>query len=163
MWDSDSIDPCILYLGTTWRWVSFTPRSLYPHGRSPWCPLDRRLDGSQSQYRRHGEGSETLPLPVLQPVASHCPGSLLIVLTDKLNKCRCHSTYTSCEDKFPTGFSSNILHSPVYFLIQIRSTEINNKLKVLIQEFYFLQATWFHRKLVIIRNKRLLVHYWLTI
>jgi len=33
-------------LGTRWRWVvSFTPQPLYPQGKSPWYPLDRRLGG----------------------------------------------------------------------------------------------------------------------
>jgi hypothetical protein len=37
-------------LGTRWRWVvSFTLRPLYPQGKSPWYPLDRRLCGSQSR------------------------------------------------------------------------------------------------------------------
>jgi hypothetical protein len=32
-----------------WRWVvSFTPRSLYPQGKSPWYPPDRRLCGFHS-------------------------------------------------------------------------------------------------------------------
>jgi len=31
------------------RWVvSFTPRPLYPQGKSPWYPLDRRLGDPQS-------------------------------------------------------------------------------------------------------------------
>jgi len=31
-------------LGIRWMLVvSFTPRPLYPHGQSPWYPLDRRL------------------------------------------------------------------------------------------------------------------------
>jgi hypothetical protein len=55
-WGSGGIAPRILYLGTRWRWaVSFTPRPLYPQGKSPWCPLDRRLGGPQS---RSGCGSE---------------------------------------------------------------------------------------------------------
>jgi hypothetical protein len=29
--------------------ASFTARSLYPQGNSPWYPLDRRLDGNQSR------------------------------------------------------------------------------------------------------------------
>jgi hypothetical protein len=29
--------------------VSFTARSLYPQGNSPWYPLERRLCGYQSQ------------------------------------------------------------------------------------------------------------------
>jgi hypothetical protein len=33
-------------LGTRWRlMVSFTPRPLYPQGKSPWYPLDKRLGG----------------------------------------------------------------------------------------------------------------------
>jgi hypothetical protein len=35
----------VLDLSTRWRRVvSFTPRALYPQGKSPWYPLDRRLD-----------------------------------------------------------------------------------------------------------------------
>jgi len=41
-----TIDPGILDLGTRRRRVdSFTFRPLYPQGKSPWQPLDRRLDG----------------------------------------------------------------------------------------------------------------------
>jgi hypothetical protein len=41
-WGSGGIAPCILDLGTGWRLaVSFTPRPLYPQGKSPWYPLDR--------------------------------------------------------------------------------------------------------------------------
>jgi hypothetical protein len=50
------IAPCILHLDTTWRWVvSFTPRPLYPQGKSLWYPLDRSLSGPQS---RSGRGDE---------------------------------------------------------------------------------------------------------
>jgi len=35
--------------------VSFTLRSLYPQGKSPWYPLDRRLGGPHS---RSGRGDE---------------------------------------------------------------------------------------------------------
>jgi hypothetical protein len=34
--------------------VSFLPRPLYPQGKSPWYPLDRRLGGPQSCSRRGG-------------------------------------------------------------------------------------------------------------
>jgi hypothetical protein len=38
-----------LGLGTGWRCgVSFTPVSLYPRGKSPWYPSDRRLVGSRA-------------------------------------------------------------------------------------------------------------------
>jgi hypothetical protein len=45
-----------LDLGTSWKWmVSFTPRPLYPRGKSPRYPLDRRLGGPQSQSGRYEE------------------------------------------------------------------------------------------------------------
>jgi hypothetical protein len=54
-WGSGCIAPRIVDLGTRWRWVvSFTPRPLYPQGRSPWYPLDRRLGGPQSRSGRGG-------------------------------------------------------------------------------------------------------------
>jgi hypothetical protein len=34
--------------------VSFTPLPLYPQGKSPWYPLDRRLGGPQSRSGRGG-------------------------------------------------------------------------------------------------------------
>jgi hypothetical protein len=41
---SGYIDPHFLDLGTSWRWVvSFTPRPLYPRGKNPRYPLDRRF------------------------------------------------------------------------------------------------------------------------
>jgi hypothetical protein len=54
--------------------VSFTTRLLYPKGKSPWCPLDRRLSGPQSRSGRGGEekNSQLLPeleSPIVQPVA----------------------------------------------------------------------------------------------
>jgi hypothetical protein len=53
---SGYIDPHFLDLGTSWRWVvSFTPRPLYPRGKGPRYPLDRRLSGPQSQSGRRGE------------------------------------------------------------------------------------------------------------
>jgi hypothetical protein len=50
---SGGIAPCILDLCTRWRWVvSFTPRRLYPQGKRPWYPLDRRLGGPQTRSER---------------------------------------------------------------------------------------------------------------
>jgi hypothetical protein len=60
----------ILDLGTSWRWVvSFTPRLLYPRGKSPRYPLDRRLGGPQSRSRRRGEENILNPTEpsVVQP------------------------------------------------------------------------------------------------
>jgi hypothetical protein len=46
----------LFYLGTIWRWAeSFTPRQLYPQGKSPLHPLGRGLGGPQSRYGRGGE------------------------------------------------------------------------------------------------------------
>jgi hypothetical protein len=50
-WETGGMVPRILDLGTRWRWVvSFTPLPLYPQGKSPWYPLDRRL-GLRVAYR----------------------------------------------------------------------------------------------------------------
>jgi hypothetical protein len=43
-------------LGTRWKWVvGYTPRPLYPQGKSPWYPLDRKLGEPQSRSGRGGE------------------------------------------------------------------------------------------------------------
>jgi hypothetical protein len=66
VWGNGCIDSRILDLGTSWRRVvNFTPRPLYPRGKSPWCTLDRRLCGPQSRCRRHWE-EKILLLQVLE-------------------------------------------------------------------------------------------------
>ena len=46
----------ILNLGTQWRWeVSRKWWPLYPQGKQPWLPLNRRLIGYLSQFRHFGE------------------------------------------------------------------------------------------------------------
>jgi hypothetical protein len=58
-------------LDNIWRWgVSYTPRLLYPQGKSPWYQFDRRLGG----LRSGGEEKNSQPLPgleypIIQPVA----------------------------------------------------------------------------------------------
>jgi hypothetical protein len=67
---SGCLDSRFLDLSTSWRWVvNFTPLALYPRGKSPRYPLDRRLGGSQSRSGRYGEvkildptGARTRPL-----------------------------------------------------------------------------------------------------
>jgi hypothetical protein len=61
--------------------VIFTLRPLYPQGKSPWYPLDRRLGGPQSQSGRGGEEKNSQPLlglepPIIQPVAQRCTTEL---------------------------------------------------------------------------------------
>jgi hypothetical protein len=43
--------------------VSFTPRPLYPQGKIPWYPLDRRLGRPQSRSGRGGEEKNSQPPP----------------------------------------------------------------------------------------------------
>jgi hypothetical protein len=74
---SGGIAPCILDLGTRWRWVvSFTPRSLYPQGKSLWCPLDRGWVGPRAvldavvKRKIPSPRQESNPrTPIVQPVA----------------------------------------------------------------------------------------------
>jgi hypothetical protein len=53
---SGYIEPNFLDLGTSWRWVvRFTLLPLYPRGKSPRYPLDRRLGAPQNQSGQRGE------------------------------------------------------------------------------------------------------------
>jgi hypothetical protein len=71
--ESQGIAPRILDLGTRRRWVvSFTPRPLYPQGKSPWYPSDRRLGGPQSRSGRGGEEKNSEPPPGLEPSSLCC-------------------------------------------------------------------------------------------
>jgi hypothetical protein len=80
-WVSGGIASRILDHGIRWRWViSFTPLLLYPHGKSPWYPLVRRLGGPQNRRGRGGE-ENSQPLPGLEPpfinsVAQRCTTEL---------------------------------------------------------------------------------------
>jgi len=47
--------------------MAFTPRPLYPWGKSLWYLVDRRLGGSQSQSGHGDEEKELLPLPRIEP------------------------------------------------------------------------------------------------
>jgi hypothetical protein len=47
--------------------VSLTPQPLYPPGKSPWYPLDRRLDEPQSRSGRGGEEKNSQPPPQIEP------------------------------------------------------------------------------------------------
>jgi hypothetical protein len=67
-WGSGGIAPRIFDLGTRWRWVvSFTPWPLYPQGKSPWYPLDRRLGGPQRRSWHSSEEKNSQLLPGLEP------------------------------------------------------------------------------------------------
>jgi hypothetical protein len=67
-WGSDGIAPHILDLSTRWKWVvSFTPWLLYPQGKSPWYPLDRRLGWPHSWSGSGDEVKNSQPLLGLEP------------------------------------------------------------------------------------------------
>jgi hypothetical protein len=93
-WGSGGITPRILDLGTRWRWVvSFTPQLIYPQGKSPWYPLDRRLGGPQNRSGRAGEEKNSQPLPglepqIIQPVAQRYTTELSRLLIECVN-CTC--------------------------------------------------------------------------
>jgi hypothetical protein len=76
-WVSRGIAARILDLSTRWRWVvSFTPRPLYPQGKSPWYPLVMQLSGPQSRSGHRGEEKNSQPLSglkplIIQPVTQH--------------------------------------------------------------------------------------------
>jgi len=46
--------------------VSFKPWLLYPQGKSPWYPMDRRMGGLQSPSGHSGEEKNSQPLPVVE-------------------------------------------------------------------------------------------------
>jgi hypothetical protein len=54
--------------------VSFTPRQLYPRGKSAQYPVDRRLSGSQSWSGRCGEDKNS------------CPSSQLVAIPTELSR-----------------------------------------------------------------------------
>jgi hypothetical protein len=65
--------------------VSFTPQPLYPDGKSPWYPLDRRLGGLQILSGGGGEkkNSQSLPgleLPIILHVTQRCTTNLYRLL-----------------------------------------------------------------------------------
>jgi hypothetical protein len=65
---SGGLGPRILDLGARGRLlVSFMRRPLYPQGKSPWYPLDRRLGGPQRRYGRGGEEKNSQPPPEIEP------------------------------------------------------------------------------------------------
>jgi hypothetical protein len=97
---SGGIVPRILDLGARWRYVvSLTHWPLYPQGKSPWCPLGRRLGGPQGRSGRGGEEQNSQPLPGLEPptiqaVAQRYTAELSRLLATRIS--RAYPVYTSC-------------------------------------------------------------------
>jgi hypothetical protein len=79
---SGCIDRHYLDFGTSWRWVvSFTPQQLYPRRKSLRYPLDRRLDGLQSQSGRREEKILTGTRTSAPRSSSRQPVAILTALT----------------------------------------------------------------------------------
>jgi hypothetical protein len=73
-WGIGDIAPLILWRRHRWRWVvSFTPRLLYPQGKNPWYPLDRRLGGPQIPSGRGSEEKNSQPPPGIETENPDCP------------------------------------------------------------------------------------------
>jgi hypothetical protein len=80
------------------RGVSFTRRLLYPHGKSPWYSIDRRLCEPQSLCGHGGEekNSQTLPglePPIIKPVAQRHTSELSRLLARNMNVIKCLSCW----------------------------------------------------------------------
>jgi hypothetical protein len=93
--------------------VSFTPRPLYPQGKSPWYPLDRRLGGPQSRSVHGGEEVSSQPLPGIEPWNPDRPAHIPALYRLSYHGSR-HINYKL--DKRGSGLS---------FCFTIRSTENN--------------------------------------
>jgi hypothetical protein len=87
--EKGGIAPRIIDLGTRRMWVvSFTPRPLYPQGKSPWYLFDRRQGGLQSRFGRCGEEENSQPLPkleppIIQPIAQRYTTELYLLMKIK--------------------------------------------------------------------------------
>jgi hypothetical protein len=102
-WGSGGIAPHI-DLGTRWRWVvSYTPWPLYPQGKSPWYPFDRRLGGPQSRSGRSGEEKNYQPppesnprTPIVQPVAQrYTDWTIILMFTILTISCDQYKSWSS--------------------------------------------------------------------
>jgi hypothetical protein len=66
--------------------VSFTPRPLYPQGKSSRYPLDRRLGGPQSRFGQGVEEKNFQPPPGIEPYNPDRPVRSLVVIPTKLSR-----------------------------------------------------------------------------
>jgi hypothetical protein len=83
-WGIGGIAPHILDLSTRWRWVvSFIRWLLYPQGKSPWYPLDRRLGRPQSQSGHGGKEKILSPFHEMNP---HRPACSLVAIPTELSQ-----------------------------------------------------------------------------
>jgi hypothetical protein len=58
--------------------IGFTPRPLYPWGKRPQYPLDRRLGGPQSRFARYGEGKNLASIRNQKPAVQYVMLKLVV-------------------------------------------------------------------------------------
>jgi hypothetical protein len=123
-WGSGGIAPCILHLGTRWRWVvSFTPRPLYPQGKNPLYPLDKTLGEPKNSSGHGGEEKSSQPLPEIEPWnPNHPASSLVAILTDR-----------PCHKLSPVEISINDLRTGL--LISMSRSEVISYHEIFQPEF----------------------------
>jgi hypothetical protein len=95
--------------------VSFTPRPLYPHGKSPCYPMDRSLGGPQSRSERGGEAKNSQAPTgnrTLEPRSSSPQASRYTELSRLLYVCVCVCDRSS-RVRFPVGVGNFSLHHRV--------------------------------------------------
>jgi hypothetical protein len=98
-------NPHFLDLGTSWSWVvSFAPLVLYPRGKIPQYPLDRRLGGPQSWSGRHGEVKILAPTGTQTPTSGHPACSQSLYQPHYPGKC----TLTKLWDKYYNIFKQKM-------------------------------------------------------
>jgi hypothetical protein len=122
--------------------VSFMPRPLYPHGKSPWCPLDRRLGGLQSRSGRGGEEKNSRPLRDSNPQTSSPQLSAISlsyprILLGKLTCVNPNFTFVSCvtfclliQQRMVSCYMTTRCHT-----IQDNDLNVKSQLKPLISNF----------------------------
>jgi hypothetical protein len=98
--------------------VSFSPRPLYPQGKIPWCPWNRRVGGPQSRSGRGGEEKNSQPLPgfetpIIQLVAQRFTTELSRLLIVVRSIMYLSTTLIS------VGISDNVPLSPFYIITHI--------------------------------------------
>jgi hypothetical protein len=110
-------------LGTRWRWVvSFTPRPLYPQGKSPWYTLDRRLGGPESRSGRGGEEKNFQPLRLVK-VRLKIPSWILRARSLRSVKIVLVSPSSFWSSHVPSSFRS-VTESQLRNLVSFRSFQM---------------------------------------
>jgi hypothetical protein len=133
--------------------VSFTPQQLYPRGKSPWYPLDRRLGGPPEPvwmtWRRENSwvyrDSNSNPL-VIQPIAVHYTNYDIPTAEDVIKKTPFPNSdfqlinpqtqiWSACEQFFSNaGYNlyhvTPHIHSVIYIRCDLQSPRNNSESKL---------------------------------